>query len=343
MATRSPGRRATVRDIAARTGVSIATVSRVLNGHPHVAPETRQLVRLAAEELSARSAGRGADGARAARGAVYLRCPYVLTDYFGLIVSSVAETLASHGRAVVLDAGEAEQHVSVLPSLPSRAGVTGAIVILPPEPGEQLVTLRASGFPFVVVDPRTPVPRDIAAVSAAHFAGARSVTEHLVRLGHRRIGVIAGPQDWLAGRARLAGHASALADAGVLHSPELTRAGEPTVPFGRHAAGELLDLPRRPTALVCFNDKTAVGALAAAAERGLRVPGNLSVSGFDDIDLAQATSPMLTTVRQPLAEMGRIAVSLLIRLLEGHRIDALHVELATELVERGSTGPAPVG
>ena len=341
MASRSPGRRATVRDIAARTGVSIATVSRVLNGHPHVAPETRQLVQLAAEELSARYPGRGADGARAARGAVYLRCPYVLTDYFGLIVSSVAETLALHGRAVVLDAGEAAQHVSVLPSLPSRAGISGAIVILPPEPGDQLVALRASGFPFVVVDPRTPVPRDIAAVSAAHFAGARSVTAHLVQLGHRRIGVIAGPQDWLAGGARLAGHASALADAGVLHSPGLTRAGEPTVPFGRHAAGELLDLPRRPTALACFNDKTAVGALAAAAERGLRVPADLSISGFDDIDLAQATSPMLTTVRQPLAEMGRIAVSLLIRLLEGHRVDALHVELATELVERGSTGPVP--
>jgi LacI family transcriptional regulator len=191
-----------------------------------------------------------------------------------------------------------------------------------------------------VVDPRVPVPRDVAAVSAAHFAGARSVTAHLIRLGHRRIGIIAGPQDWLAGQARLAGHASALADAGALHPPELTRAGEPTVQFGRRAAGELLDLEHRPTALVGFNDKTAVGALAAAAERGLRVPEDLSVSGFDDIDLAQATSPKLTTVRQPLAEMGRMAVSLLIRLLDGHRVDALHVELATDLILRGSTGPA---
>ena len=338
--SRSPGRRATVRDIAARTGVSIATVSRVLNGHPHVAPETRQLVRLAAEELSARSPGRGADGARAPGGAVYLRCPYVLTDYFGLIVSSIAETLALHGRAVILDAGTAGQQATVLPSLPSRPGVAGAIVILPPEPGEQLASLRARGFPFVVVDPRTPPPRDIAAVSAAHFAGARSVTAHLVQLGHRRIGMIAGPPNWLAGQARLAGHASALAEAGLLHPPELTRASEPTVRFGYRAAGELLDLPQPPTALACFNDKTAVGALAAAAERGLRVPGDLSVTGFDDIDLAQATSPMLTTVRQPLAEMGRMAVSLLVRLLNGHQVDALHVELATDLIVRGSTGPA---
>src|SRR5581483_4120797 len=224
----------------------------------------------------------------------------------------------------------------------TRAGIGGAIVILPPEPSEQLVALRGRGFPFVVVDPRTAMPRDIAAVSAAHFAGARSLTAHLTRLGHRRIGVIAGPDNWLASEARLAGHASALAEAGVLPSPELVRATEPTTRHGYQAANALLDLPQRPTALIGFNDKAAVGALTAAAQRGLRVPEDLSVAGFDDIDLAQATSPMLTTVRQPLAEMGRMAVSLLIRLLDGHQVDALHVELATELVVRGSTGPAPV-
>jgi LacI family transcriptional regulator len=336
--SRPAGRRVTVRDIAAHTGVSIATVSRVLNGQAHVAPETRELVQQAAARL--RAPGSPTGSARTAQGAVYMRCPYILTDYFGLIVSSIAETLALHGRAVELDAGTAEQRAAVLPSLPSRPGITGAIMILPPEPSEQLAALRARGFPFVVVDPRTPPHRDIAAVSAAHFAGARSMTAHLVQLGHRRIGMVAGPQNWLAGQARLAGHASALAEAGALHPPELTRAGEPTVRFGHRAAGHLLDLPQRPTALACFNDKTAVGALAAAAERGLRVPGDLSITGFDDIDLAQATSPMLTTVRQPLAEMGRMAVSLLIRLLDGHRVDALHVELATDLIVRGSTGPA---
>jgi LacI family transcriptional regulator len=331
----------TVRDIAAQTGVSIATVSRVLNGHTNVAPETRELVKQAAERLRTQRPGVRPPG-KDSPGAVYLRCPYLLTDYFGLIVSSVAETLALHGRAVILDAGEASQQATVLPSLPSRPGTAGAVVILPPEPGEQLTALRASGFPFVVVDPRTPVPPDIAAVSAAHFAGSRSVTAHLTGLGHRRIGVIAGPHNWLAGQARLAGHASALAEVGILHPSELTRSGEPTAEFGYQAAAELLDRPDprgRPTALACFNDKTAVGALAAAAARGLRVPADLSVTGFDDIDLAQATSPMLTTVRQPLAEMGRMAVSLLIRLLEGHQVEARHVELATDLVVRSSTGP----
>jgi LacI family transcriptional regulator len=329
------GRPATVRDIAARSGVSISTVSRVLNGHPSVSAYTRQLVRAAADELDTTARGPRA-------GAVYLRCPYPLSDYFGLIVSSVAETLELHGRTLILNAGEAAQHTAVLPTLHALPGISGAIVILPPEPSEELLALRAHEFPFVVVDPRTPLPRDIAAVSAAHFAGARSVTSHLTALGHRRIGLIAGPQNWLASQSRQAGHSSALADVGVLPNPARTRSGEATTAFGQQAAAELLDLPDRPTALICFNDKTAVGALAAARQRGLRVPRDLSIAGFDDIDLAKATTPALTTVRQPLQEMGRMAVSLLIRLLERHRLDALHVELATELVIRDSTGPVPL-
>src|SRR5262249_926122 len=139
--------------------------------------------------------------------------------------------------------------------------------------------------------------------------------------------------------ARLAGHNAALADVGVLPSGELLRSVEPTTQHGHRAAGELLGLPDRPTALVCFNDKAAIGALRAAGERGLRVPADLSITGFDDLDLAQA--PALTTVRQPLQEMGRMAVSLLVRLLERHELDALHVELATELIVRSSTAQAP--
>jgi LacI family transcriptional regulator len=338
--SRPRGQRVTVRDLAAETGVSIATVSRVLNNQAHVAPDTRALVQRAAERLSGQPPGAATVPAEVTHGSVYLRCPYLLTDYFGLIVSSIAETLELHGRPLLLNAGEAAQQAAVLPTLAARPGIGGAIIVLPPEPSEQLADLRARGFPFVVVDPRAPMPRDIAAVSAAHFAGARSITRHLVDLGHRRIGVVAGPDNWLASDARLAGHASALANVGVLPDPGLILSGEPTAQFGYHAAGQLLDLPQRPTALIGFNDKVAVGTLAAAAQRGLRVPEDLSVAGFDDIDLAQATRPLLTTVRQPLQEMGRLAVSLLIRLMERQRLDALHVELATELVVRDSTGPA---
>lgn len=326
-----------MRAIAAEAGVSIATVSRVLNGHAHVAPDTQDLVRKAVARLGAPAPPRRGS----ATGAIYVRCPYVLTDYFGVIVSSIAETLDLHGRRLVLSAGDAARQVQVLPGLPSDPGIAGAVLIVPPEPGRELEALRAADFPFVVVDPRTPLPRDIASVSAANLTAARSVSAHLVALGHRRIAVIGGPSDWLASRSRLAGHTSALADAGVLPDPELLRSIEPTADWGYDAACELLDLPNRPTALVAFNDKAAVGALRAAYERGLRVPEDLSITGFDDIDLSRSTVPRLTTVRQPLEEMGRMAVSLLMRLLDRHTVDTLHVELATELVLRGSTGPAP--
>ncbi|MGW4894716.1 LacI family DNA-binding transcriptional regulator [Kitasatospora sp. NPDC004240] len=330
--------KATVRDIATAAGVSIATVSRVINGQASVAAETREAVesamaRLGAPRARPRSGRPGRD--------VLVRCPYLLTDYFGIIVSAVAETLALHGRQVILDAGDAVREEEVLAGLPDRAHLGGAILILPPEPARELQALRRRDFPFVVIDPRTPLPRDTAAVSAAHFSGARSVTAHLVALGHRRIGMIGGPGDWLASRARTAGHASALAEVGLLPSPELYRSIEPTSDWGHSAAAELLDLPRRPTALVAFNDKTAVGALRAAYERGLRVPEDLSIAGFDDVYLSSSTVPMLTTVRQPLGELGRMAVSLLMRLMEGHAVETLHVELATELITRGSTGPAP--
>ena len=325
-----------MRAIAAEAGVSIATVSRVMNSHVSVAPATRELVRQAAERLGAQTpAPRGA-----AEGAVYVHCPYVLTDYFGLIVSSIAETLDLHGRRLILGAGTAADHSAALASLPEDPAVAGAIMVLPPEPSEQLEALRARGLPLVVIDPMTPLRPDIAAVSAAHGAGARSVTAHLTALGHRRIGVINGPNEWLVSHARLVGHTSALGEIGTLVEPELVRSIEPTVQRGYEAACELLDLPRPPSAIVAFNDKAAVGALRAASERALRVPEDLSVTGYDDIDLGRSTTPTITTVRQPLEEMGRMAVSLLMRLVARHTVDTLHIELATHLIVRGSTGPA---
>ncbi|MFF1835536.1 LacI family DNA-binding transcriptional regulator [Streptomyces sp. NPDC058231] len=329
--------RVTVRAVAAEAGVSIATVSRVMNGHSQVAPATRALVHQTVERLGAPApVGRGA-----AEGAIYVRCPYVLTDYFGVIVSSLAETLELHGRRVVLSAGDAGRRSGVLAGLPREPGIAGAVLLLPPEPETELEALRAQNFPFVVIDPKNPLSRDIASVSAAHLTAAHSVTAHLLQLGHRRIGVIGGPGNWLASRSRVSGHTAALAEAGLLSSPGLLRSIEPTAEHGYEAAGELLDLPERPTALIAFNDKTAVGALRAAYERNLRVPADLSITGFDDTDLGRSTVPRLTTVRQPLEEMGRMAVSLLMRLLEQHTVDTLHVELATQLVLRESTGPAP--
>ena len=331
----------TVRAIAAETGLSIATVSRVLNGGANVAAGTRDRVRQVVERLGDRAPEpRRRPPARATRAPVFVRCPYLLTDYFGHIVTSIAETLALHGQRMLLDAGDAVVKSTALRELPRRRDANGAILILPPEPRAELEALVARGYPLVVVDPRTTVPRGMVSISAAHFSGARAVTRHLIELGHRRIGVITGPPHWHTRDDRVGGHLAALAEAGVLGGPELMRDGEPATRTGVRSGGELLDLRPRPSAVVCFNDKVAAGVLEAAAVRGLRVPADLSVTGFDDIDISRATTPRLTTVRQPLQEMARTAVTMLIRQLDGHAHEALSMELETRLIVRDSTGPA---
>jgi len=336
--------RVTVRAIAAETGLSIATVSRVLNGGDNVATDTRQRVAQVVERLGDRAPEPRRRRAQvpAARPPVFVRCPYLLTDYFGHIVTSIAESLALHGQRMLLDAGDAVVRSTVLRDLPRRRrDASGAILILPPEPSADLEALAARGYPFVVVDPRTAVPRGAVSISAAHFSGARAVTRHLMELGHRRIAVITGPPDWRTRDDRVGGHLAALSEAGLLGDQDLMRYGEPATKTGVWAGGELLDLRPRPSAVVCFNDKVAVGVMEAAAARGLRVPADLSVVGFDDIDVSRATTPRLTTVRQPLQEMGRTAVTMLLRQLDGHAHEALSMELETRLVVRESTGAPP--
>jgi LacI family transcriptional regulator len=337
------GRRVTVRAIAAETGLSIATVSRVINGGENVAADTRDRVLEVVDRLGGRAPEPRKHRGRphVDRPPVFVRCPYVLNDYFGHIVTSVAETLALHGQEMLLSAGDGVARSTALRELPQRRDARGAVLILPPEPRADLEALAARSYPLVVVDPRIEVPRGTVSISAAHFSGARAVTRHLVDLGHRRIGVITGPPYWHTRDDRVGGHLAALSAVGVLGDPELMRHGEPATKTGVRAGGELLDEKPRPTAIVCFNDKVAVGVLEAAKARGLRVPEDLSVSGFDDIDVSRAATPRLTTVRQPLQEMGRTAVTMLMRQLDGHAHEALSMELATQLIVRESTGPVP--
>ena len=184
-----------------------------------------------------------------------------------------------------------------------------------------------------------PLPERVPVVSATHWAGARSATEHLLGLGHRRIAIIEGREGWVATKERANGYQAALAGAGVLPSPELVDRGNFEIADGYDAARRLLALDDPPTAIFASNDNMAIGALRAAAELGFSVPEQLSVVGFDDSELSRVVTPALTTVRQPLEEMGRMAVSLLSRLIDGQRVETLRIELATRLVVRSSTAP----
>jgi LacI family transcriptional regulator len=332
--------RATIRDVAREAGVSVATVSRVLNGRPDVRAETRDAVLRAvrSHNFSTNRSARALSGGKT--GLVGVTVPVVHAEYFGWILSAASEALYEHDMRAVLcpTQHEHEREVTLLERV-MHGTTDGAIIVLPEESNAELKALSRNGFPFVVVDPREELDQGIAAVSAAHGAGAKAATDHLLSLGHRRIGVVTGTRNLTATEERLNGYRTALAGAGVLPSAELVVDGDFRIDGGHRGASALLDLPEPPTAIFAMNDNMAVGVLQAARERGLSVPGDLSVVGFDDSERAALVTPALTTVRQPLEEMGRMAVSLLLRLIGKQRVEALRVELATRLVVRDSTGP----
>jgi len=334
--------RTTIRDIADLAGVSIATVSRVLNDRPDVAPDTRETVLQVVREhgFNRSRAARGLSRGRT--GFVGLTLPLIADAYFGPILSGASEALYEADLRIVLSPTlhEHDREVSLLERLVSES-TDGAILILPEESEDELRALQSLGYPFVVVDPRERPPDGIPCVSAMHASGAKQATEHLLGLGHRRIGAIAGQKHWYATEERLLGMRAALAGAGMLADPELIRFTDWQEPRGLAAAEELLRLADPPTAIFAFNDNVAIGAMNAARDLGLRVPNDISIVGFDDTALSTIVRPQLTTVRQPLAELGRTGVSLLARLIEGQRLDALRMELSTTLVVRDTTGPVP--
>ena len=334
--------RATIREIARAAGVSIATVSRVINGRPDVSPQTREVVLRVVREhgFSTNRNARALSGGRT--GLVGVTLPILEAAYFAVIVSGTAEALYEHDMRIVLcpTLHQHEREVTLLDRL-MHGTTDGAVLMLPEESNAELRALQETGYPFVVVDPRVQLDQGIPAVSASNASGARAGVEHLLSLGHRRIGAILGPRDWMATTERLNGYRSALAAAGVLPAPDLVVESDFSIESGEAAAASLLDLPERPTAIFGFNDNVAIGVLRAAEARGLTVPDDLSVLGFDDSEQSGLVTPALTTVRQPLAEMGRMAVSLLLRLLDRQRVEAMNIELATRLVVRESTA-APV-
>jgi LacI family transcriptional regulator len=350
--TRAP--RVTIRQVAALAGVSISTVSRALNGQSDVSHETR----LAVEQV-ARSHGyftrrglpsgpsqplseRSALAAEPLSGLVGVTTTTSGTGYFSAILAGITEALAERDMWTVVcpTRQEHDREVSVLQRL-IRSEVIGALLLLPEESLDELRGLRADGLVFVVVDPLHDLGSDIAVVGTANASGAYQATGHLLELGHRRIGVITGRRDGAATRSRLQGHYAALAEVGVMPDPLLEAEADFLVSGGVAGAERLLGLATPPTAIFSFNDSMAVGALHAARARGLRIPDDLSVVGFDDTPEAEAAHPGLTTVHQPLKELGRMAVSVLVRLMDSDQLEPPHVELATRLVVRSSTAAPP--
>ena len=342
MSTTAP--RTTLATVAASAGVSIATVSKVLNGRRDVAPATRARVQ---EMLRAHDYG-GRLLTVERHPTIELTFRGKIGGYSSEIVQGVATAAAELGVAVTIGVKSVDQRPSTRGEATTWArnlAVNGrrAVIAVTDELGpEEIAALARLRLPLVVIDPMNVPSRDIVSVGSTNFRGGQAAARHLVELGHRRIAYLGGRASAECSLARLAGFRSALESAGVgLPEERVLSTEDFHYQDGLDGASRLLSLAERPTAVFAASDELARGAIEAARERGISVPDGLSVVGFDDTDIARIASPPLTTVRQPLQEMGAVALRTVLRLVAGEKIDANHVELATELVVRASTAAAP--
>lgn len=324
----------TITDVAQAAGVSVATVSKVINGRHGIAATTSERVNQVIAELgyetslvarSLRSRRTNVIGILVAEFEPF--SAEILKGVSTAITATGYEVLAySGGGAGGTDVGWERRSLSRL----SGTLIDGAVLVTP-----TVVEIR-DGVPVVAIDPHRG-PSGLPTVDSDNFGGAVTATEHLIGLGHRRIAFLAGRPDLESSRLREDGFRSAMADAGLPVDPDLVRVGGYRRESADRPAHELFELPERPTAVFAANDLMAIATIEAARDVGLTVPDDVSVVGFDDVPEAVRVTPALTTVAQPIQQMGAEAIRLLIDLMAGREVPDEHLRLPTHLVERGST------
>ncbi|MEZ2389534.1 LacI family DNA-binding transcriptional regulator [bacterium RCC_150] len=332
------GKKPTLADVAAAAGLSTPTVSKVLRGATDVSSATRERVVRIAQELgyakTKRPRPNGQPLANAPR-LVDLVVSQVGGSWANSILTGVEEAAAVADCDVVLTiARPGRDWVSRLLRRPS----TGAIVVLVDPTSTQLNALDTAGIPVVLIDPMSPAPRRAASVGVTNWEGGRIAAEHLLGLGHKRFALIGGVKNHLYSRARLDGFRSALSARDLQVDPQLVGAADWDRDEARDFAVDVLSRKDRPTAIFAASDMMALGVYDAARYLGLDIPTDLSVVGFDDVPEATWATPQLTTVMQPIQEMGATALRMLLGLTGFERNgDGPRLELATRLVTRGST------
>jgi DNA-binding LacI/PurR family transcriptional regulator len=326
----------TIAYIAEEAGVSVPTVSKVINGRSGVAADTRARVEAVISEHGYRRP------TPAKRGNMMELVFDEIEHMWGVeIIRGVQHVARRHRVGVVLSEFGPDGTAIRYWIDDATERRLSCVVTVAQLTGEQREQLRARGIPYVVFDPMSELPDGVPFVGATNWSGGRAATRHLTDLGHRRIAMVAGPDQVLYCQARLDGHRSALeaahlpADPGLIVRTELTQEG------GLRAARGLLGRADPPTAVFAANDLQALGVYQAARAAGLRIPQDLSVVGFDDLPIAALLDPPLTTVRQPLAEMAMAATELALALGRGEQPRQLGIELATTLTVRASTAGRP--
>lgn len=327
----------TIYQVARRAGVSIATVSRVQAGHRAVTPATRARVRQVIDELDyrpSRSARALAGQAHDATGIVF---PDLSGPYYSEVILGYEERASEAGQSVFIlgTHGRARSNEQAL-ELADR--VDGLVVMGRTVDDAVVERMQAAGIPVVMLA-RPPVAATDT-VRAENEASARALTEHLLDHGHRSFAFLGDPEGSPDVSERYLGFCAALRAAGTGVPPRPVPCGFREAE-GHRAAAALLDSGPPADAIVAANDEIAIGAVRAARERGLRVPEDIAITGWDDIALAEHVRPGLTTVRQPLRELGATAAALLTERIRGTRTEPHHVLLPTALVVRASCGPHP--
>lgn len=338
--------RVTIHDVAKAAGVSIGTVSLAMSDHPDVAEATKERVRQVASDLSysPSAVGRALQARRT--NSVALVVPHSGQHVFGHlyfmeVMSGVSEVLDTAGMTLVVSTSptEADEEAAYLKILRSQQ-VDGVILASAALHDPNITHLQQSAHPFVYVG-RYPLDAQVPSVGIDDIGGALNATKHLLEHGHTRIAHISGPLAHLSALDRKRGYERALRQAGVNLRPEYCFEGDFSEDAGRIGMQALLDLAEPPTALFAANDETALGAINALRRAGIEPGKGFPVVGFDDVLLARVVSPPLSTVRQPMRQLGVIAANLLLHILNGKQPGMLQTELPTELVVRSSCGCEP--
>jgi len=318
--------KATIFDVAELAGVSIKTVSRVVNSEPNVRDETREKVAAAISELNYRpnAAARGLSSRRS----YFVGLIYENPDEFSYmkeVLNGALNACEKAGYTLILrpvTVTQNDQLAAQVKQFVDEAGIAG--VVLPPPIGDLplvLDVLREGEIPFATI---TPIETQVDAISVQcdDEEATAALTDYLIANGHRRIGFIKGHPDHAATGKRLSGYKRSLGHNGVKFSSKLVRQGYFDFTSGRRAAAKLLDGEEAPTAIIASNDDMAAGVIFEARERGLEIPRQLAIVGFDDTHVAAHTWPRLTTARQPIEKMAEVATNLLIQRLSGKEVSS---------------------
>jgi LacI family xylobiose transport system transcriptional regulator len=334
--TGSRAGRVTLAAVAEEAGVSLSTISKVLNGRPDVSAATRERV----ESILGENGYLRRKSDRAGSALIELVFHELESAWSMEIIRGVEDVASENGMSVVLtESGSRHAPGPDWIEGVLRRRPIGVVLVFSDLPSEYRDMLRTRSIPFVIIDPAGDPSPDVPSVGSANWSGGLMATRHLIELGHTKIAAITGPTDMMCSHARIDGFRSAMGAAGIPIVPDWVRFGNFHTSGGEQHGRELLEADVRPTAIFAGSDLQALGVPEAVRGIGIRVPEDLSIVGYDDIPLAKWVSPRLTTVRQPLKRMAEEASRLVLRMSKAPLETVPRMDLATSLIVRESTAP----